>query len=57
MPVHLKDHLQQDRHIPGIFILDPQLTIGENIEELLLIAEISFADEYQDQIIFLPITL
>jgi hypothetical protein len=57
MPDHLKDHLQQDRHIPGIFILDPQLTIGENIEELLLIAEISFADEYQDQIIFLPITL
>jgi hypothetical protein len=57
MPVHLKDHLQQDRHIPGIFILDPQLTIGENIEELLLIAEISFAEEYQDQIIFLPITL
>lgn len=26
MPVHLKEHLQQNQHIPGIFILNPQLT-------------------------------
>ncbi len=55
MPGHLKYHLQQNQHIPGIFILNPQLTIGENIEELLLIAEGSFPDEYQDQIIHLPL--
>jgi hypothetical protein len=53
MPVYLKNYLQQDRHIPCIFILDPQLNIGENIGELLLVAEISFADEYRDQIIYL----
>ncbi|MEA5533940.1 hypothetical protein [Crocosphaera sp. XPORK-15E] len=33
MPVHLKDHLDTNQHIPVIFILNPQLTIGQNIEE------------------------
>lgn len=56
MPVHLKDHIQKNQHIPGIFILNPQLTIGQNIEELLIIAEGSFSYEYQDQIIHLPLT-
>lgn len=56
MPIHLKDHLVQNHHIPGIFILNPNLTIGENIEELILIAECCLENEYQDQIIHLPLT-
>jgi hypothetical protein len=32
------------------------LSIGETINELILIAEASFDDEYQDQIIHLPIS-
>ncbi|MEG3896306.1 MULTISPECIES: DUF5615 family PIN-like protein [unclassified Microcoleus] len=56
MPVHLNDHLQANRHIPGIFILNANLSVGQNIEELILIAECSFLNEYQDQIIHLPIT-
>lgn len=55
MPVHLKDHLEKNQHIPGIFILNPHLSIGQNIDELILIAEGSFDDEYQDQIIHLPL--
>jgi hypothetical protein len=55
MPVHLADHLAQNRHIPGIFILNPTLSIGETIEELVLVALASFDDEYQDQIVHLPI--
>jgi hypothetical protein len=27
MPIHLKEHLEEGRHIPGIFILNPDLTI------------------------------
>lgn len=38
MPVHLISHLNQNFHIPGIFILNPKLTIGQNIEELIIIA-------------------
>jgi hypothetical protein len=55
MPVHLADHLQNHRHIPGIFILNPNLSIGENIDELILAAEASFDNEYQDRIDYLPL--
>jgi len=56
MPVHLKDHLQANRHIPGIFILSANLSVGQNLDELILIAECSFSNEYQDRIIHLPLT-
>ena len=55
MPVHLADHVAQKRHIPGIFILNPNLSIGENLEELILAAEASFDNEYQDRIDYLPL--
>lgn len=55
MPVHLKDHLEQNHHIPGIFTLNPNLSIGENLEELILIALASDSQEYQDQIIYFPL--
>ncbi len=41
--------------MPGIFILNDKLTIGQNINELIIIAEASFDDEYQNQIVHLPL--
>ncbi|MBC6476348.1 MAG: DUF5615 family PIN-like protein [Hormoscilla sp. GM102CHS1] len=55
MPVHLTDHLAENRHVPGIFILNPNLSIGENLEELILAAIASEADEYLDRIVYLPL--
>ncbi|HAG80985.1 MAG TPA: hypothetical protein DCL61_07380 [Cyanobacteria bacterium UBA12227] len=55
MPPHLIDHINQGRHIPGIFILNPNLSIGGNIDELILIALASEEDEYQDRIVNLPL--
>lgn len=55
MPVHLVDHIAQNRHVPGILILNPDMSIGETLQELILIAEGSFDEEYQDQIVHLPI--
>ncbi|NEP63090.1 MAG: hypothetical protein F6K31_40325 [Symploca sp. SIO2G7] len=55
VPVHLKDHLAQGCHIPGILILNPKLRVGENIAELIFIADASFEDEYQDRIAFIPV--
>lgn len=55
MPPHLADHLAQSRHIPGIFILNPNMSIGETIDELILIALASDEDEYQDYITHLPL--
>jgi hypothetical protein len=56
MPGHLRDHMAVDRHIPGIFLLNPEQSLGQNIDELLLIADGSIDGEYQDQIIHLPLT-
>ncbi|MCA1992408.1 MAG: DUF5615 family PIN-like protein [Coleofasciculus sp. S288] len=56
MPVHLVDHITAGHHVPGIFLLNPKLSIGQNIDELILIAEGSFNNEYQDQIVNLPLS-
>ena len=47
--------IAQGRHIPGILILNAKVSVGENLEELMLIADASFEDEYQDRIDFLPL--
>lgn len=56
MPVHLVDHITAGRHVPGVFILNPKLSIGQNIDELIFVAEGSFDNEYQDQIVNLPLS-
>lgn len=33
----MRDHLAAGHHIPGIFTLNPSMSIGETIEELALI--------------------
>ncbi|GAB4176583.1 MAG: hypothetical protein Fur006_07620 [Coleofasciculaceae cyanobacterium] len=55
MPPHLTNHLAQGRHVPGIFILNPNMSVGETIDELILIALASEDDEYQDYITHLPL--
>jgi hypothetical protein len=55
MPVHLTEHLEQNCHVPGIVILNSKLSIGQNIELLLLIYEASFDKEYKDRIYNLPV--
>ena len=56
MPVHLQDHLAGGQHVPGIFILNPDLTMGETIDELLLIWSASEAEEYADRLSYLPVS-
>lgn len=55
MPIHLTEHLAKNRHVPGILILNPEMSIGETILELILIADCSFDKEYVDRIVYLPI--
>lgn len=55
MPGHLADHLAAGSHVPGIFMLNPELSMGETIEELLDAAYASLEGEYQDQIRYLPL--
>lgn len=51
---HLQKHLAQGRHVPGIFVMNADMGIGETIEELLLIWGASGEEEYHDNIWFLP---
>jgi len=37
MPVHLQDHLAAGHHVPGILTLNPHMTLGATIDQLLLI--------------------
>lgn len=55
MPEHLLQHLEAGHHIPGILTIRPKASLGEIIEDLLLIWELSEEDEYQDQIIHIPL--
>lgn len=55
MPPHLKDHLTQGRHIPGILIMNDKMSVSETIEELLLIWAASAENEYTDKMVYLPL--
>ena len=56
MPVHLQHHLAAGHHVPGIFVLNPSMTMGTTIDELLLIAGASEAEEYGALLLYLPLT-
>jgi hypothetical protein len=56
MPPHLQNHLAQGRHVPGILVINPQMSVGETIDELLLIWGASEEKEYHDRISFLPVS-
>ena len=56
MPGQLADHLASGRHVSGIFTLNPEMSVGQTIEELLLIAAASDDVDYQDYIVYLPMT-
>ncbi len=55
MPNHLELHLKKGHHVPGIFILRPNVSLEEALDDLILIWETAEADEYQDQIIYIPL--
>jgi hypothetical protein len=41
---------------PSYKMLNPKLSMGQNIDELIVVAEASFDNEYQDQIVNLPLS-
>ena len=56
MPLHLREHLELGRHIPGILVMKDDLGIGEMLDELLLIWDASSIEEYRDLIVYLPVS-
>ncbi len=57
IPVHLRTHLDQGRHIPGIIQLPRRMqSVGTILDDLLLIWGASRPGEFQDQIVYLPLS-
>ena len=56
MPGHLQDHLAAGNHVPGIFTLHPKMSYSETAEELALIWGACAAEEFLDQIHYLPLS-
>jgi hypothetical protein len=55
MPAHLRDHLAEGRHIPGILVLNEKMSVSETVEDLWLIWATSDQEEYLDTMIYLPV--
>ena len=55
MPVHLKAHLTQGRHVPGIFVFSPDMSIGGIVADLVLIVDAAQPGEFENQIVYLPL--
>ncbi|HEX8734890.1 MAG TPA: DUF5615 family PIN-like protein [Pyrinomonadaceae bacterium] len=55
MSKHAFDRVNQGLPMPGIIEVPQLVPIGEAIEELILIAECSLENEWQNQVIFLPL--
>lgn len=55
MPDHLRRHLADGAHVPGILIARPTMSMGELVEELILIVECGEAADLRDQLIYLPL--
>ena len=57
MPVHLQDHMAMGNAMPGIFILNTRMTMGATVDELALIWEVATAEEYVNQMRYLPLSI
>lgn len=53
MPFHLRDHIAEGRHMPGIFLLKENQSVAEIVEALILVWGASLPDEYSDLVLYL----
>ncbi|MBI3947496.1 MAG: DUF5615 family PIN-like protein [Armatimonadetes bacterium] len=56
MPEHLASHLASGGHVLGVIQLNDKLTIGENLDDLLLHWGAATPEEYSDRVTYLPVT-
>jgi predicted nuclease of predicted toxin-antitoxin system len=55
MIAYAYDRVKTGQSMPGLLVFDDRLTIGEVIEELLLVAICLTEDDMKDRVVFLPI--
>lgn len=55
MPHHLRAHIANGHHVPGIFTLRPRCSLRDVVDDLILIWEVATSVEYKDQIVHIPL--
>ena len=55
IPKHLDDHLAAGHHVPGIIMINSSVPMGTILDDLILIAAASHENEYNDQIVYVPL--
>lgn len=56
MPAHVRNHLAEGRRLSGILELHPKIGIGESIDDLHLIWMAAEPEDFQDLIVYLPLS-
>ncbi len=54
MPRHVHDHVTSGHHVPAIFTIRSQSSLGDVVDDLILIWDATDSQEFQDQIIHIP---
>ena len=52
---HLRKHLEDGGHVPGILLLGRRSSVGQIVEDLVLIWEVVRPEEYRDRAEYLPL--
>jgi len=52
---HLRKHLEDGGHVPGILLLGRRSSVGQIVEDLMLIWEAARPEEYRDRAEYLPL--
>lgn len=55
MTVHAKARLLATKPMSGLILISQDYPVGQAIDDLVLIAEVSTVEEWQGKIIFLPL--
>ena len=55
MTRHAYDRVRLGRAMPGVFEVPQGLALGRVIEDLILLAEYSLEDEWEGQVLYLPL--
>jgi uncharacterized protein DUF5615 len=55
IPAHAAARLRAGLHTPGVFVIPRSLPVGRAIEDLLLIAQCSENNDWENQVRYLPL--
>ena len=55
IPTHLEAHFEAGGHVPGVLQLRRRVPLGQAIENLFLFWATSEPEEFQDQVLFVPL--